>query len=156
MSDYDRYDWDTSDPRQHCRHGKFIGSWWGPDILCGQCESGDEDPSINDMIQVYYDMIDRKRIENQAIVDFVGNLSKVMPKDLDRSFLGQAYIDHMNGSDSAIKAYKKKIQETIDYFSQFTDDYDDRNVLYLAHSAQIEEYDKFVKDMKEMESVQFD
>lgn len=37
------YDGDTNDPKQHCRHGTFIGSWWGPDILCGACEMGDED-----------------------------------------------------------------------------------------------------------------
>lgn len=34
------YDADHSDPSQYCRHGTFIGSWWGPDILCGLCESG--------------------------------------------------------------------------------------------------------------------
>ena len=34
------YAGDTSDPRQHCQHGTFIGSWWGPDYLCGWCEEG--------------------------------------------------------------------------------------------------------------------
>jgi len=36
------YDADVSDPRQYCRHGTFIGSWWGPDYLCSMCESGEE------------------------------------------------------------------------------------------------------------------
>lgn len=36
----DRYDEDYSDPRQRCQHGTFIGSWWGPDYLCGWCEDG--------------------------------------------------------------------------------------------------------------------
>jgi len=36
----DGWDWDYSDPRQYCKHGNFIGSWWGPDILCGDCEDG--------------------------------------------------------------------------------------------------------------------
>jgi len=43
MEDYDendRWDWDHSDSRQYCEHGTFIGSWWGPDILCWACESG--------------------------------------------------------------------------------------------------------------------
>ena len=35
-----RYDEDYSDPRQYCVHGTFIGSWWGPDYLCGYCEAG--------------------------------------------------------------------------------------------------------------------
>lgn len=33
------YDADRDDPSQYCKHGTFIGSWWGPDYLCGQCES---------------------------------------------------------------------------------------------------------------------
>lgn len=36
----DEYDWDQSDDSQHCEHGTFIGSWWGPDLLCGYCEEG--------------------------------------------------------------------------------------------------------------------
>jgi hypothetical protein len=34
------YDADHDDPRQYCPHGAFIGSWWGPDYLCGACEQG--------------------------------------------------------------------------------------------------------------------
>jgi hypothetical protein len=37
----DEFDWDQSDSSQYCRHGRFIGSWWGPDILCGACEAGE-------------------------------------------------------------------------------------------------------------------
>lgn len=38
----DEWDWDRNDKSQYCVHGTFIGSWWGPDILCGRCEMGDE------------------------------------------------------------------------------------------------------------------
>lgn len=41
MDYFDDFDWDQSDENQYCKHGKFIGSWWGPDILCGYCEVGD-------------------------------------------------------------------------------------------------------------------
>lgn len=34
------YDEDLNDERQWCMHGTFIGSWWGPDYLCGLCEDG--------------------------------------------------------------------------------------------------------------------
>jgi len=34
------YDGDTQDSRQYCPHGTFVGSWWGPDYLCGLCEDG--------------------------------------------------------------------------------------------------------------------
>lgn len=37
----DEFDWDRSDRSQYCKHGRFIGSWWGPDILCGACEAGE-------------------------------------------------------------------------------------------------------------------
>lgn len=36
----DEWDWDFSDESQYCVHGRFIGSWWGPDVLCGYCEDG--------------------------------------------------------------------------------------------------------------------
>lgn len=34
------YDADVSDPGQYCKHGTFIGSWWGPEYMCGKCEVG--------------------------------------------------------------------------------------------------------------------
>lgn len=34
------YDEDLNDDRQRCIHGTFVGSWWGPDYLCGKCEMG--------------------------------------------------------------------------------------------------------------------
>ena len=36
------YDADIADPSQYCRHGTFIGSWWGPDHMCGMCEDGSD------------------------------------------------------------------------------------------------------------------
>lgn len=38
--DYDKYDWDLNDDRQRCKHGTFIGSWAGPDLMCHACEMG--------------------------------------------------------------------------------------------------------------------
>lgn len=34
------YDADVGDPSQYCKHGTFVGSWWGPDYICGKCEDG--------------------------------------------------------------------------------------------------------------------
>lgn len=36
------FDADVTDPSQYCRHGTFIGSWWGPDYMCHMCEMGYE------------------------------------------------------------------------------------------------------------------
>jgi hypothetical protein len=49
MEQYDEelgYDADHSDNSQYCIHGTFIGSWWGPDYICGYCEDG---VSLEDM-----------------------------------------------------------------------------------------------------------
>ena len=37
----DEFDWDRNDENQYCEHGTFIGSWWGPDLMCLACEMGD-------------------------------------------------------------------------------------------------------------------
>jgi hypothetical protein len=37
------YDADHTDASQYCRHGTWIGSWWGPDYLCPRCEMGDDE-----------------------------------------------------------------------------------------------------------------
>lgn len=45
----DEWDWDKNDPRQYCKHGTFIGSWWGPDLMCWKCEIGDDsDVDVDD------------------------------------------------------------------------------------------------------------
>ena len=36
----DEFDWDQNNPAQRCKHGTFIGSWAGPDIMCHRCEEG--------------------------------------------------------------------------------------------------------------------
>lgn len=38
------YDADVTDASQYCKHGTFIGSWWGPDYLCVWCETGEDPP----------------------------------------------------------------------------------------------------------------
>lgn len=44
----DQWDWDTTDDSQYCAHGTFIGSWWGPDVLCGACEGGSDGYSTDE------------------------------------------------------------------------------------------------------------
>ena len=52
----DEWDWDRNDRSQYCKHGTFIGSWWGPDILCGRCEEGDFNESRSDDTDYDWDM----------------------------------------------------------------------------------------------------
>ena len=50
----DEFDWDREDDSQYCEHGTFIGSWWGPDLLCVQCEIGPGPSSLSPMFAVFY------------------------------------------------------------------------------------------------------
>lgn len=46
------YDEDTdtyyADETTYCKHGTYIGTPGGPDIMCGACEMGEPDPTINE------------------------------------------------------------------------------------------------------------
>ncbi len=42
------YGQDPYDARCYCKHGNYVGTPGGPDIMCGACEMGDPDPTIND------------------------------------------------------------------------------------------------------------
>jgi len=44
----DEWDWDKGDSRQYCKHGTFIGSWWGPDLMCWKCEIGDDEVRLDE------------------------------------------------------------------------------------------------------------
>lgn len=33
-------------PAHYCKHGTFIGDPYGPDLMCGWCESGEEPPAV--------------------------------------------------------------------------------------------------------------
>lgn len=52
------YDADHDDPSQYCRHGTWIGSWWGPDYLCGWCEDG---ISVEEMNRILDAQAERNR-----------------------------------------------------------------------------------------------
>lgn len=34
----------TKDNPEYCKHGTYIGPWWGPDYLCYWCEEGIDPP----------------------------------------------------------------------------------------------------------------
>lgn len=49
LRDTELYDEDSdtyfTSPDTYCKHGSYIGTPGGPEILCGACESGDPDPT---------------------------------------------------------------------------------------------------------------
>lgn len=68
----DRWDWDRNDDSQYCKHGTFIGSWWGPDILCQWCEDG---ISVAEMREIF--KANRRR-EIQKLLDAERGLNEAL------------------------------------------------------------------------------
>jgi hypothetical protein len=66
------YDADHQDDSQYCEHGKFIGSWWGPDYLCGWCEDG---ISRAEMIEIHKA---QRRREIQKLLDTERDLNAAL------------------------------------------------------------------------------
>lgn len=53
LRDTDLYDEDTdtiwSDASTYCKHGTYIGTPGGPDLMCGACEMSDPDPTLAEL-----------------------------------------------------------------------------------------------------------
>lgn len=81
------HDEDFNDPAQRCKHGTFIGSWWGPDYLCHYCELG------------YTEEEFQATIRQEAIARLTEQLERIIPRifrdpaSLQRIF--PAYSPHM-------------------------------------------------------------
>jgi hypothetical protein len=162
FSDYtedDAYDWDRYDPRQYCRHGSFIGSWWGPDILCGDCEMG-EDPTINEMINP---LSNKKAFlsgqtdgYNMGILKAIETISEL---DIESSYKKSVAILLLTRGNEFSDEVKKKIasvdqsiQNIISEYAPLSKDWStDREVLYKKHRKEImnffgEEYESEEED----------
>lgn len=146
-SDYeygDEWDWDRSDPRQYCHHGRFIGSWWGPDIMCFDCEMG-HDPTLNEMIESFDKQIEKFDNYIACMKDIILHTINIITKDNN----GYMFLSDMNDFfDEKLKSYKASIkslikqkQETYEKYIQFCDDEEnDRDVLYKFHRKEIENW----------------
>jgi hypothetical protein len=71
------YDADHSDARQYCKHGTWIGSWWGPDYMCGACEDGTTDRDY--VIGCLKQEIRRQQEAIRRIFPFTPEMLKGMP-----------------------------------------------------------------------------
>jgi hypothetical protein len=74
------YDADHNDDSQYCIHGTFIGSWWGPDYLCGWCEDG---VSVAEMHAYYRTQRERKVRDTLRIRDAVVKAVPITAQSLD-------------------------------------------------------------------------
>lgn len=153
MSDYtesDRWDWDRDDPRQYCHHGTFIGSWWGPDVLCSSCEFGDNDPSINEMIEIEKREIENIRLKERSVMAFIGDFYNdvvatlgTIQDDPINQVLSKNIMEFLNSNKSSIECRLENIQSIISLYEEFCDPdlgHDDNGVLYKKHRHEIREF----------------
>ena len=122
MQDIDEalgYDADHDDPRQFCRHGTFIGSWWGPDYMCGWCESGEEPPTPAEQREIN---VRRWRAciadteHSLAIVQEVHQENRKYVPQWAHWLANEAFDDHtaFEGFRRAIQAYNSLLEIGVD------------------------------------------
>lgn len=106
------YDADHDDPRQYCKHGTFIGSWWGPDYLCMDCELGTTDReyvlgSLHQSIAYQRNML--AKIYPFTDEDVLVNFQQVFPYNVHlATFLVEQFYRH----EDEIVARWSEIQAT--------------------------------------------
>lgn len=154
-SDYeygDEWDWDRDDPRQYCHHGKFIGSWWGPDILCFDCEIG-EDPTLNEMMQSIQVRIDKYENYIEYLKDIILYSLDLIEKDVDGYRFISDFNPHLEKMMNDYKASKSYLvnqkQEVYDKYIEFCKDPEnDRDFLYRFHRKEISDYVNYIQSKK--------
>jgi hypothetical protein len=91
----DEFDWDRDAPEQYCHHGTFIGSWWGPDVLCGFCEDGVTDEEYAMILETRRLQAVRDRARGElidALIQVLRTFTRIKPQDLTSE-----YIDYWFG-----------------------------------------------------------
>lgn len=136
----DRWDWDYNDFRQRCRHGQFIGSSWGPDIICGRCEMG-EDPTIAEMLREIY--AETKRLDDsaQVVTNFVSKIAPFLEGESRTAVLAkfQETLEEKIALHEELSSKSEWIKKT---YGPFSDDWlTDRDVLDKYHRHQIAEFE---------------
>jgi hypothetical protein len=105
------YDEDYSDPAQRCKHGTFIGSWWGPDYMCHWCELGVTDEEY------------AQAMRSQALYNLNSRLEQILPnffRDPDklREFVGHFNIHIADWMTRHVLAHADEIQSLLDRIAE--------------------------------------
>lgn len=144
-SDYtedDRWDWDREDPRQYCHHNRFIGSWWGPDILCLDCEMG-YDPSLKDMVEEIDLKIRNTSMKMEGASEVLFQiLDDVKGKD-ESEFIKKLLVSFnnlQNKNNTIIENLRNDRAKLIAEMEPFCEDWDDTSLLYNIHQNNIKEW----------------
>jgi hypothetical protein len=63
----------------YCRHGTYVGSWAGPDYLCGPCEDGISDEEWSAICQARAERHEREAGE-QLFFHAIGHMCRLEPE----------------------------------------------------------------------------
>lgn len=151
MHDYteaDRWDWDYGDPRQRCRHGNFIGSAWGPDILCGDCESMQDDPSLNDMLREIDRNISKIQHEFNGMSNFISTYISSNGSNVKDPAFSEAVLETMKRFDERRNLLQEDRKRLIEKYEPFCEDgdWDDTSILWKYHREMIRQFDKAMQE----------
>lgn len=146
----DRWDWDRGDPTQYCRHGSFIGSFWGPDILCGMCESMNDDPSLNDMLRDVDRNISKIQHHHDGMAIFISTYIGKNDGEVKDPAFNEAVLQTMEYFDERRSLLQEDRKKLIKKYEPFTEDgnWDDKHVLYNYHCHLIDQYRKEMEESR--------
>jgi len=139
------YDEDYDDPRQRCRHGNFIGSWWGPDYMCGDCEMDIIDPSLNDMLKFWHDHIRDIDKGERYVEDFIRRLL-VAKDEIDpdsKDVIARCYMDSLDQYAKSKENAMNECQSLVDQYADLCDPelgYDDHDILRKYHRQEVDKF----------------
>ena len=128
----DRWDWDRSDMAQRCKHGTFIGSSWGPDLMCGACEMGDADITVNEVLK-HKESYEKKI--NEALKAY-GTLYSFAKLPATKMIM----VDLIKALNNETMAEQKLYDEQIAEIREWAESDDDDNWLSRKHDADMKEY----------------
>lgn len=158
MHDYteaDRWDWDYGDPRQRCRHGNFIGSAWGPDILCGDCESVEDDPSLRDMVRGIRRQIEKIQSEYNGMMMFINSYARKKKNEISDPIFSESVLETMKLLSDRKSNLEDQQVRMIEKYEPFCEngDWDDTSILWNYHREMIRQFDEAMQEKNTTEKV---
>lgn len=158
MHDYteaDRWDWDYGDPRQRCRHGNFIGSAWGPDILCGDCESVEDDPSLRDMVRGIRRQIEKIQSEYNGMMMFINSYARKKENEISDPIFSESVLETMKLLSDRKSNLEDQQVRMIEKYEPFCEngDWDDTSILWNYHREMIRQFDEAMQEKNTTEKV---
>lgn len=129
-----------------CRHGTYTGPPGGYDYLCGYCESGDPDPSPNDIRDIIENLeLTRKREAedaNRLFEEMTIKHGSVLASDI--AGVVRAYATRSVNSE--ISRWEKALEESLKWAKHD----DDQGWMFTRHNQYLDEVEQEEARLEEM------